>query len=171
MWKQVKEDLVFFNTRFDSCLDFPIESVNFLTQTWNLQKSFLLGEVWVFNYSGCYHKALLWRSSKWEFEVTFQTTGTYGQDNGSSSKGSYLCFHEAFASLQPCSWSQVPKIDLSPLQYALGVGNVHWEAIDVSFYIGHEWTKGILVEILKPIWCVEQNNKIFGTWILEWNFW
>jgi hypothetical protein len=65
-----------------------------LTQTWNLQKKILLGEVWVFNYSGCYHKALLWWSSKWEFEVTFQTTCTYGQDNGSSSKGSYFCLHE-----------------------------------------------------------------------------
>jgi hypothetical protein len=63
-------------------------------------------------------------------------------------KGSYLHLHEAFASLWPNFWPQVFKIDSSPLWYELEPENVYRKATNVSFYIGHKWVEGILVETL-----------------------
>ncbi len=100
-----------------------------------------------------------------------QHPSNHGQGNGSGLKMSYLCFHETFASLWPHSWYVVLETNLVPLWYELGPRNVYRKYIDISFRIGQEWTKGILVETLEPIWCVEGSNKISKTWTLIWNFW
>jgi hypothetical protein len=107
---------------------------------------------------GC--KTLLWGSSGWEIEVTFQTIGTYGQGDEPSLEGSYLCLHKTLSIFLVPSFLNTFK-----------ARNAHQEAIDVSFYTGHEWTEGTLVETLELIWCVEGSNKIPKTWIFEWNFW
>jgi hypothetical protein len=107
--------------------------------------------MWAFGYSGCGCEALLWRSSKWKIKVTIQIVGTSGQGDGSSSKGSYLCLHKAFASLWPYSLSWVPKTNSNPLWYELGAWNIHREVTDASFCTCFKWTKGVLVETLKLI--------------------
>jgi hypothetical protein len=151
-------------------LNLPFEPINF--SDWcDLHKSFIFGVMWAFNCNECGHKILLWRSSKWKIEVTFQIVGTNGQGDGSRLEESYLHLHKAFANLRPCYWSRVPKIDLSPLQYELEAENAHWRATNVNFYTGHEWIEGILVETLKPLQYVEGNSEIPKTWIFGWNFW
>jgi hypothetical protein len=142
-----------------------------MIETCDLQKSLLLGLAWTFDYSGHGCKALLWGNFGWEIKVTFQTIGNNGQGNGLGLEGSYLRFHKTFANLWPYFWSWVPETNLGPLRYELGARNVHREAIHASFYTSHEWIKGILVETLEPIRCVEGSSKIPKTWILEWNFW
>jgi hypothetical protein len=110
-------------------------------------------------------------SSKWEIQVNIQTASIHGQGDGSNLKGSYLCFHKTFVCLQPSFWSRVPETNSSPLWYELGLENVYWEATNVNFHIGDEWTKGILVETLKLIQCVVGSSKISKTWIFISNFW
>ncbi len=180
MWEQIKEDVVLSNARKFFCLyvqgliftrSFHLNLSIFFIKTCELQKSFLLGVTWTFGYNRHCRKALLWKSFGWKIQVNIRTTCIHGQGNGSSPEGSYLHLHETFVSLQPNFWSQVLKIDSSPLWCELEPKNVHWKAIDVSFYIGHEWVEGILVETLEPIWCVKGISKISKTWIIGWNFW
>jgi hypothetical protein len=89
--------------------------------------------MWAFNCNKCGHEILLWKNFKWEIEVTFQIASTYGQGDGSSLEGLYLHLHQTFASLQPCSWFQLLKINSSPLQYELEAWNAHWEATNANF--------------------------------------
>jgi len=110
MWEQVKEDFgtfwckrVFLPYAQGLILSqsFHLNLSNFLIETCDLHNSFLLGATWTLNCNKHGYKLLLWGSYGWQIEVTFQTIGTYGQGDGPSLGGSYLCLHKTLLVCDP----------------------------------------------------------------------